>query len=133
MSAGTDSRAEGSAIALPKGGGAVSGLGESFSPDFFTGTGNFSVPVAVPAGRLGLQPQLPLGYSTGTGDGPFGLGWQLSVPGVSRETSRGVPRYVDVPRVSHGERRKSPSPFDAKDGRRAQTDGYLDHIRHARR
>ena len=96
MSAGTDSTAEGSAISLPKGGGAVSGLGEKFSPDLFTGTGNFSVPIAVPAGRLGVQPQLSLGYSTGSGNGPFGLGWQLSLPGVSRRTSRGIPRYADA-------------------------------------
>jgi RHS repeat-associated protein len=96
VSAGTDSTAEGSAISLPKGGGAVSGLGEKFSPDLFTGTGNFSVPIAVPAGRLGVQPQLSLGYSTGSGNGPFGLGWQLSLPGVSRKTSRGIPRYADA-------------------------------------
>ena len=96
MSAGTDSTAEGSAISLPKGGGAVSGLGETFSPDLFTGTGNFSVPIAVPAGRAGVAPQLSLGYSTGGGNGPFGLGWQLSLPGVSRKTSRGIPRYIDA-------------------------------------
>jgi RHS repeat-associated protein len=96
VSAGTDSAVEGSAISLPKGGGAVSGLGEKFSPDLFTGTGNFSVPIAVPAGRAGVAPQLSLGYSTGSGNGPFGLGWQLSLPGVSRRTSRGVPRYVDA-------------------------------------
>jgi RHS repeat-associated protein len=96
VTAGADASTEGSAISLPKGGGAVGGLGEKFCPDLFTGTGNFSVPVKVPAGRLGLQPQLSLGYSTGNGNGPFGLGWQLSVPGVSRKTSRGVPRYVDA-------------------------------------
>ena len=96
MSAGTDSTAEASVISLPKGGGAVSGLGETFSPDLFTGTGSFSVPIAVPPGRNGLQPQLTLTYSTGTGNGPFGLGWQLSVPGISRKTSRGLPRYVDA-------------------------------------
>jgi hypothetical protein len=96
VSAGTDSTAEGSAISLPKGGGAVSGLVEKFSPDLFTGTGNFSVPIAVPAGRLGVQPQLSLGYSTGSGNGPFGLGWQLSLPGVSRKTSQGIPRYADA-------------------------------------
>jgi RHS repeat-associated protein len=96
MSAGTDSTAESAAISLPKGGGAVSGLGEKFSPDLFTGTGNFSVPIAVPAGRAGMAPQLSLGYSTGSGNGPFGLGWQLSLPGVSRKTSRGIPRYVDA-------------------------------------
>src|SRR6185437_8967162 len=29
----------------------------------------------------------------GIGNGPFGLGWALSLPGVARKTSRGVPRY----------------------------------------
>ena len=96
MSAGTDTSVEGSVISLPKGGGAISGLGEKFSPDLFTGTGNFSVPIAVPPGRLGLQPQVSLGYSTGNGNGPFGLGWQLSVPGVSRKTSHGLPRYRNL-------------------------------------
>jgi RHS repeat-associated protein len=91
-----DTTAGGSVISLPRGGGAVSGLGEKFSPDLFTGTGNVSVPIQVPAGRLGLQPQLSLEYSTGNGNGPFGLGWQLSLPGVSRRTSHGLPRYRDV-------------------------------------
>ena len=37
-------------ISLPQGGGALKGIGETFSPDLFTGTGNFSVPIAVPNG-----------------------------------------------------------------------------------
>src|SRR5882757_8438891 len=96
MGMGTDAAVEGAAISLPKGGGAVSGLGEKFAADLFTGTGNFSVPIAAPPGRSGLQPALSLGYSTGNGNGPFGSGWQLSLPGVSRRTSRGIPRYVDA-------------------------------------
>lgn len=84
MSAGTDSTAEGSVISLPKGGGAISGLGEKFSPDLFTGTGNFSVPIAVPAGRLGVQPQLALTYSTGR------RRWAVRV-GLAVEPARGVP------------------------------------------
>src|SRR5215213_5604373 len=83
------------AISLPKGGGALHGIGEKFSPDLHTGTGNFTVPIALPPGRNGFQPQLNLVYSTGNGNGPFGLGWDLSVPGVSRETSKGVPLYDD--------------------------------------
>jgi RHS repeat-associated protein len=83
------------AITLPSGGGAISGIGETFSPDLFTGTGNFTVPIALPPGRNGFQPQLSLVYSTGNGNGPFGLGWDLGIPGVSRKTSRGVPRYRD--------------------------------------
>jgi RHS repeat-associated protein len=82
-------------ISLPKGGGAVQGIGEKFSPDLFTGTGNFTVPIALPPGRNGFKPEINLVYSTGTGNGPFGLGWALSVPGVSRKTSKGVPRYND--------------------------------------
>src|SRR5215217_1587889 len=81
-------------ISLPKGGGALHGIGEKFSPDLHTGTGNFTVPIALPPGRNGFQPELNLVYSTGNGNGAFGLGWSLSIPGVSRSTSKkGVPRY----------------------------------------
>ena len=82
-------------ISLPKGGGALQGIGEKFSVDPHTGTGNFTVPIALPPGRNGFQPELSLGYSSGNGNGPFGLGWSLGVPGVSRKTSKGVPRYED--------------------------------------
>jgi len=89
------SKVENQVITLPKGGGALHGIGEKFSPDLHTGTGNFTVPIALPPGRNGFQPQLNLVYSTGSGNGPFGLGWSLSIPGVSRKTSKGVPRYTD--------------------------------------
>lgn len=82
-------------ISLPKGGGEIKGLGETFSPDLHTGTGNFSVPIALPAGRNGFQPELTLVYSTGNGNSCLGLGWQLSIPGVSRKTAKGIPRYFD--------------------------------------
>ncbi|MBN1596039.1 VCBS repeat-containing protein [candidate division FCPU426 bacterium] len=83
-------------ISLPQGGGALKGLGENFSPDLFTGTGNFTVPIALPPGRNGFQPQLNLAYSTGQGNGPYGLGWGLSIPGIGRKTSRGIPAYDDA-------------------------------------
>ncbi len=83
-------------ISLPRGGGALHGIGEKFSPDLFTGTGNFTVPIALPPGRNGFQPELNLVYSTGNGNGVFGLGWGLTIPGVSRKTSKGIPRYDDA-------------------------------------
>jgi hypothetical protein len=83
-------------IALPKGGGALKGIGEKFSPDLHTGTGNFTVPIAVPPGRNGFQPQFNLVYSTGNGNGPCGLGWNYSIPGVSRKTSKGVPHFDEA-------------------------------------
>ncbi len=82
-------------IVLPKGGGAQQGLGDKFSPDLHTGTGNFTVPIALPPGWNGFQPQLNLGYSTGSGNGYFGLGWSLCIPGVMRKTARDISRYSD--------------------------------------
>src|SRR5215212_7977897 len=83
-------------ISTPQGGGALHGIGETFSPDLHTGTGNFAVPIAMPPGRNGFQPQLSLSYSTGNGNGPYGLGWSLTIPGVSRKTSKGIPLYVQI-------------------------------------
>jgi RHS repeat-associated protein len=82
-------------ISLPKGGGALRGIGETFAPDLHTGTGNFTIPIAVPPGRQGFQPTLGLVYSTGAGHGAFGHGWSLGIPGISRKTCRGIPRYRD--------------------------------------
>src|SRR5262249_36956641 len=82
-------------LSLPRGGGSMHGIGETFSPDLHTGTGNFTIPIALPKGRRGLAPKLSLSYSSGQGNGPFGLGFAIGVPGISRKTSRGVPRYDD--------------------------------------
>ena len=95
-----------SIISLPAGGGALSGIGETFSPDLFTGTGNFTIPIDLLPGRNGFQPELNLVYSTGHGNGHFGLGWRLSIPGVSRKTADGVPLYnEDVGVLEDGVRR----------------------------
>lgn len=73
-------------IATPKGGAALQGIGEKFSTDLYTGTGNFTIRIALLPGLNGLNPQVSLVYRTGNGNGPFGLGWNLSVPSVSRST-----------------------------------------------
>jgi hypothetical protein len=80
-------------ISVPQGGGAISGIGETFQPDLHTGTGNLTIPLELPPGRNGLQPSLALSYSTGNPNGPFGLGWALPVPEVRRKTDKGIPRY----------------------------------------
>jgi hypothetical protein len=82
----------------------MKGLGEKFSPDLHTGTGNFSIPISLPPGRNGLHPELSLGFSTGQGNDVFGLGWKLSVPGVSRKTSDGVPHYNEAGRLPYHRR-----------------------------
>ena len=82
-------------IAPPSGGGAMKGIGEKFSADLHTGTGNFTIPIALPGGRHGFQPQISLSYSTGSGNSPFGLGWNITIPNITRKTSGGIPQYKD--------------------------------------
>lgn len=45
-------------ITLPKGGGAIHGIGEKFTANPVTGTDSMSVPLAVSPGRAGFGPQL---------------------------------------------------------------------------
>ena len=83
-------------ISLPKGGGAVKGIGETFQPNLFSGTGNHSIPIALSPGRNGFGPGLSLQYSSGNGNGPFGLGWRHVDPRITRKTEKGLPRYDDT-------------------------------------
>jgi Salmonella virulence plasmid 65kDa B protein len=84
-------------VSLPKGGGAVKDIGEKFTVSAATGTGSLTIPVATSAGRAGFGPSLSLSYDSGSGNGPFGLGWKMTLPAVTRKTDKGLPRYADDP------------------------------------
>ncbi|KPK82811.1 MAG: hypothetical protein AMS27_13905, partial [Bacteroides sp. SM23_62_1] len=83
------------AISLPKGGGAIKGIGETFQPNPFTGTASMSIPIYTSPGRSGFGPELSLSYGSGAGNGIFGLGWSLSIPSITRKTEKGLPQYLD--------------------------------------
>src|SRR5262249_41068770 len=55
-----------------------------------------SVPIAASPGRAGFGPQLSLAYDSGSGAGPFGLGWSLALPAITRKTDKGLPQYDDA-------------------------------------
>lgn len=55
-----------------------------------------TVPIAVSPGRSGFAPELSLSYNSGSGNGPFGLGWTISLASISRKTDKGLPRYRDT-------------------------------------
>ena len=44
-------------LSLPKGGGAIRGIGEKFSVNAATGTGSISIPIFTSPGRSGFGPQ----------------------------------------------------------------------------
>lgn len=54
-----------------------------------------TVPIATSPGRNGFGPELSLSYDSGAGNGPFGFGWSLSLPAITRKTDKGLPRYRD--------------------------------------
>jgi hypothetical protein len=81
-------------ITLPKGGGAISGMGEKFDVNPVNGTAAFTIPIGASPAR-GLEPNLSLTYNSGSGNGPFGLGWGLAIPSITRKTEKGLPRYLD--------------------------------------
>lgn len=82
-------------ITLPKGGGAIRGIGEKFSVGAVTGTSSLAVAIAVTPIRSEFSPQLSLSYISGIGKGPFGIGWSLSAPSITRKTEKGLPKYQD--------------------------------------
>ncbi|MFF3871893.1 SpvB/TcaC N-terminal domain-containing protein [Streptomyces sp. NPDC001978] len=83
-------------LTLPKGGGAIRGIGEKFAANPVTGTGSVSVPIATSPGRSGFGPQFSLSYDSGAGNGPFGFGWSLSLPSITRKSEKGLPQYLDA-------------------------------------
>ncbi|HPI05165.1 MAG TPA: SpvB/TcaC N-terminal domain-containing protein [Saprospiraceae bacterium] len=79
-------------ITMPKGGGAMRGLGDTYKADLLKGTGAYSIPLPVTPAR-GFEPQWSLDYNSGAGNSAFGLGFSLAIPGISINTEKRIPRY----------------------------------------
>ena len=86
---------EASKLSLPKGGGAIQGVGETFQANEFSGTAGLSLPVFASPCR-DFAPQLNLSYSSGNGNGNWGMGFDMSLPKIRRQTRLGTPRYQDT-------------------------------------
>lgn len=81
-------------ISLPKGGGAIRGIDEKFSVNAANGTSSFSIPLPASEAR-GFSPTLAVQYSSGAGNGIFGLGWSLEISSIKRKTDKKLPEYLD--------------------------------------
>ncbi|MEW6431870.1 MAG: toxin TcdB middle/N-terminal domain-containing protein [Myxococcota bacterium] len=81
------------AISVPRGPGSIEGLGEAFQVNLNSGSVTESVPLQLPQGTGGQQPQVALRYDSGQGNGPLGIGWSLGLPTIQLQTEKGLPRY----------------------------------------
>ena len=55
-----------------------------------TGAATLSIPIEVPPGRNGIEPNLALTYNSYKGNGWIGVGWDIDVGSIQRSTKRGV-------------------------------------------
>ncbi|WLG49724.1 SpvB/TcaC N-terminal domain-containing protein [Pseudomonas sp. FP1742] len=71
----------------------IATIGKSWGKVGPTGAASFVLPLPISSGR-GWDPQLSLSYSSQSGNGMFGLCWQVDLPAITRQTTKGVPRYL---------------------------------------
>ncbi|KAF7549246.1 hypothetical protein G7Z17_g6523 [Cylindrodendrum hubeiense] len=83
-------------VQKPAGGGSIQSIDDKLSTQLATGTSTLTIPVPATEARPGGTPSLALSYSSGSGNGPFGLGWSLNLGTISRRVSKGRPQYEDA-------------------------------------
>jgi hypothetical protein len=70
------------------------GLATPITVDPLLGSATASIPIDVPPGRK-LTPDLTIRYSSNAGNGMFGVGWDLPLGSIQRNTAHGVPARDD--------------------------------------
>ncbi|MCP3893123.1 MAG: hypothetical protein GY706_00615, partial [Bacteroides sp.] len=61
--------------------------------DLYSGSSALSVPIFVPPGRKGLNPNVAISYASHGGNSWCGMGWNLDFGSIARSTKNGVPKY----------------------------------------
>ena len=69
-------------------------LPQNLDVDPTRGTAVSSIPISVPPGRGGIQPNITLAYNSSSPNGSLGMGWMMELGKVERSTKYGVPSYT---------------------------------------
>jgi RHS repeat-associated protein len=84
-------------LQLPRGGGALRGIDEKFAVNSSNGTASLTIQLPLTPNRDAYTPKVDLTYSSGAGNGPFGMGWSLGFASIQRKTDTSLPRYLSEP------------------------------------
>jgi len=68
---------------------------QNFHADPSTGMASTSIPIVVPPGRKGIQPNITLAYSSSSKNSWLGFGWMFDLGHIERSTKDGIPTYTD--------------------------------------
>jgi RHS repeat-associated protein len=82
-------------VSLPKGGAAFKPIDEMFKTDLSTGSGFYQVSISLPRGINDLTPSVILSYSSGHGNGHFGMGWAIHGARIIRSSKASIPSFND--------------------------------------
>jgi RHS repeat-associated protein len=83
-------------INLPKGGGALKSIDEKFQVNGANGTASLKLTIPLPKSRSDFAPSLSLQYNSGSGNSPFGIGWNIDLHSIRRRTDKLLPQYQDA-------------------------------------
>lgn len=88
----------------------------SFQTNEFTGSFSYSLPIELPPARAGAMPSLALSYTSGGANGWIGVGWDLDVGYIERDTRKGTPLSWTTGSSSTPAQTSTGLPYDASAG-----------------
>lgn len=88
-------------VSLSKGGGVIRGIGEKFAANPVTGNGSLYSRRDEPR-TLRIRTRAFMVVRFRLRNGPFGFGWSLALPAITRKTDKGLPRYRDAEESAPG-------------------------------
>jgi RHS repeat-associated protein len=71
----------------------VFALSQNLDVDPSSGTASISIPIEVPQGRAGIQPNVTLLYNSSGSNGMLGVGWSMELGSIQRSMKKGMPKY----------------------------------------
>jgi hypothetical protein len=57
----------------------------------------------LPCSSRGVGPTLSFSYNSSSGNGTLGIGWEIPIPFISRQTDKGLPRYNNSDRFIYNQ------------------------------